>query len=298
MSRSLSEFSLFMQFCFDLRRLLEMIQSPILQSAIWNHYSYWFEIIGDKLNKQLGEALSKFLEWRPAREDLEAIDEVHTYVTEARMVLRDLTSRRFAEPIDLALRQAIVAEQTGNLSLARQYQLDAGPSQPEVSGFIMLDSNNYPIAYNTEALRILGLPQPSADAAPSKALFIQIRNTLIDARTTNYLEQFISGEEVYRCRAFHLSTGSAEVMSCLLLERKSPPLADLSTLLEQYELTGREKQAVELLVEGLTSKEIANRMNISPNTIKRFLRLVMARMNISRDTLGLLNNKWGRQDIE
>jgi DNA-binding CsgD family transcriptional regulator len=35
------------------------------------------------------------------------------------------------------------------------------------------------------------------------------------------------------------------------------------------------------LLEGLTSKEIADRMGISPNTVKAFIRLVMVKMNVS-----------------
>jgi DNA-binding CsgD family transcriptional regulator len=35
------------------------------------------------------------------------------------------------------------------------------------------------------------------------------------------------------------------------------------------------------LLQGLTSKEIAQRMGISPNTVKAFLRLVMVKMGVS-----------------
>ncbi len=35
------------------------------------------------------------------------------------------------------------------------------------------------------------------------------------------------------------------------------------------------------LVEGLTSKEIAERMQISPNTVKAFIKLVMIKMGVS-----------------
>jgi DNA-binding CsgD family transcriptional regulator len=35
------------------------------------------------------------------------------------------------------------------------------------------------------------------------------------------------------------------------------------------------------LLQGLTSKEIAARMSISPNTVKAFLRLVMVKMGVS-----------------
>ena len=36
-----------------------------------------------------------------------------------------------------------------------------------------------------------------------------------------------------------------------------------------------------MLLQGLTSKEIAVRMGISPNTVKAFLRLVMVKMGVS-----------------
>ena len=35
------------------------------------------------------------------------------------------------------------------------------------------------------------------------------------------------------------------------------------------------------LLQGLSSKEIANRMNVSPNTVKAFLRLIMIKTGVS-----------------
>jgi len=49
----------------------------------------------------------------------------------------------------------------------------------------------------------------------------------------------------------------------------------------EYRNQSRELQAVELLMDGLRSKEIALRMQISPNTVKAFLRLVMLKMGVS-----------------
>jgi hypothetical protein len=105
-SRALYEFSLFMQFCFDLRDLLVRANSqPLLQSAMWNHYGYWFDIIGEELNVQLGRALLEFQKWEPRAEDKDAARAVQTYVSEATIVLRTLTSRKFAEPVDMLLRK-------------------------------------------------------------------------------------------------------------------------------------------------------------------------------------------------
>jgi len=55
----------------------------------------------------------------------------------------------------------------------------------------------------------------------------------------------------------------------------------LAEISEQFDLTQRERETVEFLLQGLTSKEIATRMQISPNTVKAFLRLVMVKMKVS-----------------
>ena len=55
----------------------------------------------------------------------------------------------------------------------------------------------------------------------------------------------------------------------------------LIDLAARFQLTDREIEAVQHLADGLTSKEIAQRMNISPNTVKVFLRLVMLKMGVT-----------------
>lgn len=109
LAKALYEFSLFMQFCFDLRQLLAQTGAqPLLQSAMWNHYSYWFDIIGEELREQLGEALSQFLKWKPEGNNKDAAKAVQSYVLEARTVLETLTSRAFAEPLDTLLRENVL----------------------------------------------------------------------------------------------------------------------------------------------------------------------------------------------
>ncbi len=110
LSQAVSEFSILMHFCFGLQRVLTLAEPHrLLQSAIWNHYSYWFDIMGKKLSEQLSEALAQFLSWEPVGDDIDAAKEVQAYVFEARAVLEILTSRRFAEPVDAALNDCMVA---------------------------------------------------------------------------------------------------------------------------------------------------------------------------------------------
>jgi DNA-binding CsgD family transcriptional regulator len=58
----------------------------------------------------------------------------------------------------------------------------------------------------------------------------------------------------------------------------------ISEIAGRYNLSAREQEAVEFLLSGLTSKEIADRMKISPNTMKAFLRVVMIKMGVSTRT--------------
>jgi superfamily II DNA or RNA helicase len=138
LSTALNEFSLFMEFCFDLERLLSNIESkPLLQSAMWNHYSYWFDIIGDELNEQLGLALSQFLEWKAKTGDMNSAGAVQTYVSKARAVLETLTSRRFAEPVDVLLGAVSRSERE-----IRMHETDIEEEIPFSSGDWVVDRNN------------------------------------------------------------------------------------------------------------------------------------------------------------
>jgi DNA-binding CsgD family transcriptional regulator len=103
------------------------------------------------------------------------------------------------------------------------------------------------------------------------------------------VDQFRSARRTYLCRSFTLEMKKASTngsgqnggLHVVLLERRSNPTVRLSELSQRFGLTAREQQTVENLLEGLTSKEIAQRMNISPNTVKAFLRLTMVKMNVS-----------------
>jgi len=78
----------------------------------------------------------------------------------------------------------------------------------------------------------------------------------------------------------------------ILMERTGSPEVTIQELCNGLRLTQREREAVGLLVRGLTSKEIAQHMGISPNTVKSFLRLVMTKAGVSTRT-GLIGRVAG-----
>lgn len=48
-------------------------------------------------------------------------------------------------------------------------------------------------------------------------------------------------------------------------------------MVEHFNLTERERQVTALMLDGLSDKEIANRLNLSPNTVCSFTRIIRAK---------------------
>jgi DNA-binding CsgD family transcriptional regulator len=158
--------------------------------------------------------------------------------------------------------------------------------QGSAPGFILLDGSSFELlASNAEALQILNFSVDPARTPKSKSLQgHRVTSTLLDKGSKTFVPVFTSGKRRYRCRSFPLDKGTNGASSNLIvlsLERCPGPALTVANLSERFRLTPREGQIVQLLVEGLTSKEIANRLNLSPNTVRTFLHLVMVKMGTS-----------------
>jgi DNA-binding CsgD family transcriptional regulator len=160
---------------------------------------------------------------------------------------------------------------------------------PSTNGFLLLDAGMNLIASNDPALQILCFPS-EADRIKQPKVFLsdRVRNALIDHRNQDgptFVKEFRSGKRRYICKSFQVDcNGRATPVQpayAVLLERDAAASSGLSEISDQFDLTLRERETVEFLLQGLTSKEIATRMNISPNTVKAFLRLVMVKMKVS-----------------
>lgn len=162
------------------------------------------------------------------------------------------------------------------------------PPSSSSSGFLLMDSSLTAILFNAEAIQILSYPAKLPNARrPEAFLAGKIRSSLIRPNPSSespFVTEFRSGRRRYLCRAFLVDTqdkGPSHASIAVLLERGSSALIALSQVSQQFNLTGREREALEYLVQGLSSKEIADRMNISCNTVKTFLRLIMIKMGVS-----------------
>lgn len=159
---------------------------------------------------------------------------------------------------------------------------------PSNNGFLLLDAGLNLLASNGPALQILCFPS-GVDRIKQPKVFLadRVRTTLLDHGNQDgpaFVKEFRSGKRRYVCKNFRVDCNGHNPVQpafAVLLERNAAGSTGLIEISEQFNLTQRERETVELLLKGLTSKEIANRMQISVNTVKAFLRLVMVKMKVS-----------------
>jgi DNA-binding CsgD family transcriptional regulator len=158
---------------------------------------------------------------------------------------------------------------------------------PGRCGFLLLDTSLNLIASNPEAVQILSYPsKPDRIKQLNVFLSDRVRTVLMDGQSSesNGVKEYQSGRRRYICRRFQIDCNGRYALQpaiAMLFERTATPDLALEELCRQFDLTHRERETVELLVQGLTTKEIANRLSISPNTVKAFVRIVMVKMNVS-----------------
>ncbi len=161
-------------------------------------------------------------------------------------------------------------------------------------GLIVVGPSSHVVAANSEALRILAFPEQAESIAhPELWLTDKVRAALVHrGRPPKVSGEFRSSRRTYICRSFPidltgrkahypLSASIAPESFILLLERKVNERVVIQEIAERFRLTAREQETITCLLEGLTSKEIAQHMDISPNTVKAFIRLVMVKMGVS-----------------
>jgi DNA-binding CsgD family transcriptional regulator len=153
---------------------------------------------------------------------------------------------------------------------------------------VLLDTSFRAVSFNAEAIQVLGYPQNPRGRASSRLIEARLSVLLSPLRSSpraTLASTFHSGGRQYNVRLFNLNR-SEDVSSsgpayALMLERPDRRPVDLSSAINLFHLTPRERETLQFLMQGMTSKEIANHMGVSPHTVKAFLRLVMGKMQVS-----------------
>jgi DNA-binding CsgD family transcriptional regulator len=159
-----------------------------------------------------------------------------------------------------------------------------GVSSPKsAAGFLLMDCYLRLISFNAEAVQILGYPDSVANLVNPEALLREkIRSSLITESV--FVTEFRSGRRRYFCRAFLIDSHTDDPSHrriAVLLERGPSGWVPLQQIAQQFNLTEREREVLEYLLQGMGNKDIANRMKLSTNTVKAFLRLIMIKAGVS-----------------
>jgi DNA-binding CsgD family transcriptional regulator len=174
-------------------------------------------------------------------------------------------------------------------------------------GLMLMDLSLKSLALDRGAAAILDYPdQPGFEPEPASFVPREILD-VVQKRKTSELpldkKLFRTAKNEYTCRAYLLESpdgGATQPIVALLFEKVSSPNDALEEICDKYNLTRRERDVVRAMSMGLPNAEMARGMNISPNTLKSFLRLIMLKMGVkSRLALiaKLLENDMEQQAI-
>jgi len=195
-----------------------------------------------------------------------------------------------------SVKRGLVSESKGNGLSGHFAQRDAKtggiPQQSETPnsdspGLLLLDDLLRPLYVNDEAVSILSYPQtPRWNGQVTNFLKERI-DLMLPKRSGSpdptFSSEFASGRRYYQVRVFALKSNlgnhSGPTLAVLLERKREHP--DLLRAARKFHFTKREKEALDLLMQGYTTSQIASRMDISPNTAKAFLRSVMFKTGAS-----------------
>lgn len=156
---------------------------------------------------------------------------------------------------------------------------------PEAVGLVLVDAHMEVVYVSSTARHILSYGYSNKPGtSPEDQFSDKIQSVVVPRDGGGGVSAIVSGRRRYLCRILILEpTGAVPQTphSAFLLERTSRRNDHLRRLVQQFKLTRREREALLLLAEGLTSKEIACRMNISPHTVRAFLHLIMIKLGVS-----------------
>ncbi len=169
----------------------------------------------------------------------------------------------------------------------RQAETRREKAHSDGMGFVLLDASSRHLYVNEEAVSILTYPEyPRKHKRFNTFLLNQVRSLLPSQNGFSHSKptsEVASGQRCYQLHIFpvksRLGNGRKPAM-VILFERNNRGRIDLSQVVQMFHLTPREAEAVEFLLHGLDTKQIAGRMDISPNTAKAFLRTVMVKMGV------------------
>ena len=173
----------------------------------------------------------------------------------------------------------------------RGHTSDRKRDQPWVTpdlGLVLLDSSFHVVAATWEAAAILSYPEPPSH---EREVEVQIPEEILESLRSQdqgnpapVTTHFRAGRRKYICQAHSLHAcggASQQPAIALLFHRNSSATETIHEIASEFNLTDREREALQGISLGLSSKELAAEMKISANTVKVYIRFIMVKMGVS-----------------
>jgi DNA-binding CsgD family transcriptional regulator len=163
----------------------------------------------------------------------------------------------------------------------------------EKAGIVLMDAYFRPLAIDSGATSVLiafsrerrGGFGPALSPADMVARGLEeLTLSFQNEHNENTIVYFSVDNSTYTGRIYRLEpqNGSSSAMIALYLSKNATAEDSLGLTAFEYRLTARERETLLGMVIGLTNKELAQRMDISPSTVKAFVRVVMAKMGVTK----------------
>ena len=195
--------------------------------------------------------------------------------------------------VDGAAVQWVVIEDRMRLqpvSAWKQRMVDTAPNNMDLheSGIILIDWSMNPIASDAGAIHILnGHRTNTSDGTfVPEEILAEIRRRPPSDNSCRTMPLWI-GKRRYRCRFYVVESNNpafSQGMLAVHFEGDSDSRDPIRRIAVEHHLTEREEEVLRRIALGLSTKELAHRMSISPNTVKAFVRLIMIKLGVATRT--------------
>ena len=155
---------------------------------------------------------------------------------------------------------------------------------PEV-GLVLMDETLRVVGCDRGAAAILKFPshlEGAVRSIPAEILeAIQSRRRIGVPYSKMH---FPTGSGEYVCRSYLVESEDGSLSGTLValhLERAAMGGLAIQDISARYRLSEREEETLKGVLIGLSTKEVADQMQISPNTVKAYIRLIMIKMRVT-----------------
>ena len=170
-----------------------------------------------------------------------------------------------------------------------RFELNKVLSSRITSGVLIIDSSASILYLNEEARSILAtcIPRSREFEEDSEAM-----NAAISALLQGHLRELSAGQpsciyapdsdSTYSLRALALEPQQGQQEHCTMILIEGVTLKrsfDINKVQEQFGLSKRETEVTLCLTKGMTNKEIAQALSISPETVNGYVKQVMKKLN-------------------